>query len=181
MQVLVANHERFRNFLRTRVGQPADAEEILQNALLKGVEKAESVRDPESVVAWFYRLLRNALVDHHRQRAARARALERHAQEAANETAHDEALERVVCACLGELLATLKPEYASLLRRIDLEGGKLEEVAGELRITVNNATVRLHRARKALRQRLEQSCGTCTTHGCMDCTCEETGRSARPL
>jgi RNA polymerase sigma-70 factor (ECF subfamily) len=31
--------------------------------------------------------------------------------------------------------------------------------------------VRLHRARAALKTRLEQSCGTCATHGCLDCTC----------
>jgi RNA polymerase sigma-70 factor (ECF subfamily) len=31
--------------------------------------------------------------------------------------------------------------------------------------------VRLHRARQALKRELERSCGTCATHGCLDCTC----------
>jgi len=46
------------------------------------------------------------------------------------------------------------------------------DVAAELGVTPNNAAVRLHRARGALKKRLEQTCGTCTQHGCLDCTCQ---------
>jgi RNA polymerase sigma-70 factor (ECF subfamily) len=42
------------------------------------------------------------------------------------------------------------------------------EAAG---ITPNNASVRLFRAREALRQQLQRSCGTCAEHGCLDCSC----------
>lgn len=49
----------------------------------------------------------------------------------------------------------------------------LQKVAKALGITTNNATVRLHRARRALKRELERSCGICATHGCLDCTCGE--------
>ncbi len=180
VRVLVDNHQRFRDFLRTRVGNPTEAEEVLQAAMLKGIEKAADVRDSESAVAWFYQLLRNALADHFRRRGAEQRALARHAPELEATQAPDSELEAVVCACLGNLLETLKPEYATMLRRIDLGGAGLGEVAQELDITTNNATVRLHRARRALRERFEQSCGTCTTHGCLDCTCDPAVRTRGP-
>jgi RNA polymerase sigma-70 factor (ECF subfamily) len=67
---------------------------------------------------------------------------------------------------------TLKPNYADLIRRIDLAGESLPSVAKELRVTTNNLTVRLHRARQALRESLEQACGICSKHGCLNCTCE---------
>jgi RNA polymerase sigma-70 factor (ECF subfamily) len=76
-----------------------------------------------------------------------------------------------ICECMNTLLPTLKPEYAEILQRVDLQDSALTEVASELGISQNNATVRLHRARQALKRQLEQSCGTCATHGCLDCTC----------
>ena len=44
-------------------------------------------------------------------------------------------------------------------------------VAERLDITRNNLKVRHHRARQQLRERLEETCRTCATHGCIDCTC----------
>jgi RNA polymerase sigma-70 factor (ECF subfamily) len=73
---------------------------------------------------------------------------------------------------MNDLIVTLKPEYAEILRRVDLGESRLDSVAAELGITANNATVRLHRARQALRQRLEQMCGVCAHHGCLNCTCD---------
>lgn len=42
----------------------------------------------------------------------------------------------------------------------------------DLQLTPNNLTVRLHRARQALRDGLEESCGICSQHGCLNCVCE---------
>lgn len=174
VRVLVANHERFLAFLRPRVASPDVAEEILQAAFVKGIEKSATIRDGESAVAWFYRLLRNALVDHYRHGDAERRAHQRYLSENAEATAElDAALESAVCACVGDLVPTLKAEYADILRRVDLEGSSVAGVAGELGVTPNNASVRLNRAREALRKRLQQTCGTCTEHGCLVCTCKD--------
>jgi RNA polymerase sigma-70 factor (ECF subfamily) len=54
---------------------------------------------------------------------------------------------------------------------VDLEGGSVGDYARKAGITPNNASVRLHRAREALRKQVEKTCGTCATHGCLDCTC----------
>ena len=67
---LVDNHRRFLSFLTNRVGNRHDAEEILQAAFVRGVERLDTVRDSENVVAWFYRLLRNAVIDYYRHRDA---------------------------------------------------------------------------------------------------------------
>ncbi len=73
---LVDNHRKFLSFLKSRIANPADAEEILRAAFVKGIKKSGSIRDGESVVAWFYRLLRNAVVDYYRHRDAECRAME---------------------------------------------------------------------------------------------------------
>lgn len=137
---------------------------------MRGLERGAEVPD-EKVVAWFYRVLRNAVIDHYRQRSSSARAMEAWGKEFADFQEPDAALRQEICQCVSGLLATLKPEYQEALRVVDLEDGKLSELAERSGITADNAAVRVHRARKALRRQVEQACGTCAEHGCFDCRC----------
>jgi RNA polymerase sigma-70 factor (ECF subfamily) len=173
VRVLAENHARFLAFLERRTGSRDTAEELLQDAFVRGIDKASALRHGESAVAWFYRLLRNAIVDHHRRRGAERRALA--TMSAAPEPVAegpDEELMQAVCGCVGSLLETMKPDYAEALRRVDLEGDSVTTFAAAEGISNNNASVRLHRARQALRVQVERSCGTCCRHGCFDCTCK---------
>ncbi len=167
----MANHRRFLSFLRKRVESEAVAEDILQAALARGLEKRGQLREDENIVAWFYRLLRNALVDHYRAREASTRATERASVERTEASSLDDGLHQEVCACMTGLIETLKPEYATALKDVDLGEKPVAAYAGAQGISGNNARVRLHRARKALHARLLEACGTCATHGCLDCTC----------
>ena len=172
LATLVAEHRRFLGFLERRVGNRAAAEELLQTAYVRSIEHAGDLRDAESAVAWFYRLLRNALVDFYRRRAAEHRAIERQAAEASSAVVEDPELEAAVCECVHGLIPTLRDDYAGILRAVEMEGHSVSRVAEQLGITPGNAAVRLHRARRALRERLRTAFGTCTEHGCLDCTCQ---------
>jgi RNA polymerase sigma-70 factor (ECF subfamily) len=175
---LQANHRQFLSFLTARVGSREDAEEILQDAFVRSLQKAGDIRDDESAVAWFYRLLRNAVTDHYRRKDAGKRAIESYARDAPDaDPGVDADLERAVCACVNDLIPNLKPEYADLIRRVDLGGAEVTAVADDLGIAAGNARVRLHRARTALRHELERSCRTCATHGCLDCSCSRPDRA----
>jgi RNA polymerase sigma-70 factor (ECF subfamily) len=166
---LLANHRRFLAFLESRVGSREDAEEILQNAFVRSLDKADTIRDSESAVAWFYRVLRNAVVDHYRRTGATQRNLQAFAENLpVPEAAADE---RVICECIRDLIPALKPEYGEIIARVDLDGVEVASVADALGISPGNARVRLHRARTALRQAVEKACRTCATHGCLDCNC----------
>lgn len=176
---LVSQHRKFLAFLEKRVESRAIAEEILQNAFMKSIEKKHQLQNDESAVAWFYRLLRNAVIDHYRQRDAQGRALEKHGAEVALGEQMEPEAEATICACINDLIPTLKPEYEQLVRAVDLEGKPVNEAAKELGITANNASVRLFRARAQLKKRLETTCRTCAEHGCLDCTCGG-GRHAHP-
>ena len=137
---------------------------------MRGLERAGQLRDGERVVPWFYRVLRNAAIDHLRRRDAGRRRLEALAAELP-EAGPDPAAEAEICRCVVALAATLKPEYARAVRRVELEGVALADFAAEAGITPNNAGVRVFRAREALRKRVAAVCRTCATHGCLDCTC----------
>lgn len=169
---LVAGHREFLAFLERRVGSRALAEDILQAAFVRGLEHAEALRDGESARAWFYRVLRNAVVDHHRRHAAAEQRLRALAEELDPDGGDpDPDVDREVCRCIGRLAATLKPEYAEAIRRVEVDGLAVKDFAVEAGISAGNAGVRVHRAREALRRQVARSCGTCAEHGCLDCTC----------
>jgi DNA-directed RNA polymerase specialized sigma24 family protein len=68
---LLQGKARLLTFLEGRLGHRADAEDVLQQALLVLVEKRQSLRRGESIVAWFHTVLRNLVVDALRRRQAR--------------------------------------------------------------------------------------------------------------
>jgi RNA polymerase sigma-70 factor (ECF subfamily) len=172
-QVLVDNHRRFLAFLERRVPSREIAEDILQDAFVRGITKAPPIDDSESIVAWFYRVLRNAIVDHYRRTGAEQRAYAQVLAETEDSiTPTDSELFETVCACVRDLVGTLKPEYATSIRRVDLDGASVKTFAAEEGITPNNAAVRLHRAHQALRKQVTESCGTCAEHGCYRCECK---------
>lgn len=169
--VLTRNRNRFVAFLAKRTGGDlVEAEELFQSAILKSLEKGIPAEEEEDAIAWFYRVLRNALVDHYRHQGAGARAADVLKSEPRQE---DPELEDTVCACVKELVPTLKPEYAEIVTAVDLDSKALPDVAKDLGVTPNNATVRLHRARKALKERLVSKCGHCAEGGCLDCSCNK--------
>ena len=167
---LAAQHGRFLQFLRNRVPDAATAEDILQAAYVKALDRGEQLREVENSAAWFYRILRNAVVDHHRRQAVRLRAMDRWAADWKEDYVPEAPPE--VCACIQEAVQNLKPEYRAAIEQVDLRGESVERFAREQRTTANNASVRLHRARKAVAKELIAICGTCATHKCIDCTCK---------
>lgn len=167
---LAEMHGKFLRFLRARVGDAATAEDILQSAYLKALNHADELRESESSVAWFYRILRNSVIDHYRQSAARSKAMEQWAAEWKEE--YEPELKAEVCSCIHEAANDLKPEYRDAIELVDLAGESIETFAGAQHTTANNAYVRLHRARKAVAKKLMEVCGTCATHHCVDCTCK---------
>ena len=123
----------FLSFLAARVEDAATAEDILQAAYVKAVEHGSEIRQDESAVAWFYRILRNAVADHYRRSASRERALQGFAdQSLLNHEAglsHEAKLKRTACACVGDVVRELKSEYRAAIEQVDLGGVTVEDFA----------------------------------------------------
>lgn len=168
---LVAHHRQFLGFLERRVGDRALAEDLLQDAFSR-LDKLAALRDDESAVAWFYRVLRNATIDRARREQTRMRGLEAFADELRVHEAPSAELSQAVCACVATLKDALKPTYREALERVEIDGIALKDFAEEAGISPGNAAVRVHRARDALRKQVAVACGSCAEHGCFDCACK---------
>ncbi len=171
-QQILRERERLLAFIRSKVADPEAAEDILQESLLRALRASPDLHDEERLTSWLYQIVRNAITDTYRRRATAHDARSRYAAELEGTGAHvltpdDEAR---LCACVLDVVPTLKPEYAVVVEA-DLAGRDAGALADELGITRNNLKVRRHRAHRQLRERLEQTCRVCATHGCLDCSC----------
>lgn len=167
---ILAKRAQFRAFLVSRLGNEADADDVLQNGLMKAMRSVETVDDGQKLTSWFYSVLQHALVDHARSRASRAA---REMAWSADPTIHDHEARKTVCSCFEGLLPGLKPREAELVRRIELCDESVASVAGALGISPGAVSVALHRARATLRKGLEEFCGECARGGCLDCHCAD--------
>jgi RNA polymerase sigma-70 factor (ECF subfamily) len=170
--ILLENHRAFLRFLERRVGDRALAEDILQDAFARVIQRPDQAPADEGVIPWFYRALRNAAIDRFRRRSAADRAIEAFAREFETRSAPDPEMRAEFCACVSRLATTLKPEYAEALQAIDVRGTPVKAFADQHGLSAGNAGVRVFRARQALKKRVSESCGTCAEHGCTDCTCQ---------
>ena len=166
----------FLSFLRNRIGDTGVAQDLFQQSVLRAVERRASLRRREDAVAWSCSILRHTLVDYLRKHAVEARGKKAYRQ-ALIHSGHGQVppLEEIgnnPCGCVYMLLPKLRPSYAELIRRIDLQGESFQTVAKDLAMTRNNLRVRLHRARQALRARLVSFCGPCCERDCQDCRCD---------
>jgi len=171
---LAARRGQFLDFLARRTRERADAEDILQQGFLRATRKVATLRDTATADAWFYRILRRLLADtwaRESQQRRTALAIEARPASAPPDTAR--------CTCSVHLMDTLPPQYADILRRVDLQGQNVAEIADALCTTPGNVIVRLHRARRALRQRLLEVCGTRSSAACAHCRCDRASREPR--
>lgn len=183
---LVESHRTLLRFLKRRLGSDEEAEEVLQRFMVKALASARDLRNVKTARAWLGRVLATTIVDFQRlaiRRRGRERAADPEEVAMLADCAVEPDLEAddAVCDCLYQLIPTLKPEYAEVIWRADLLAEPRDRLAVSLGISINNVTVRLHRARQALKIRLEQMCRACAVHGFFDCRCakEEMGLDSR--
>jgi RNA polymerase sigma-70 factor (ECF subfamily) len=165
-------------FVRGRAGHVVDPDDVVQQAVVRALSAAGQLRAPERGRAWLFRIVRNVLVDELRALGLPVRAPLEEADEPAVDADAEAGAHADPCRCALALAKTLKPEYASILERVVLDDVPVAALAAELGLTANNATVRLHRARRALRAVLQEHCGVTSLRACLACVCDHTSCAA---
>ena len=147
-------HEaELRGWLRHRMGNAVDAEDLLQDVFLKAMRQGERFCAITNARAWLYEVARNALADRLR--------LERDTVELPEELSADideAAAVDSLAACLPRVLSELSHEDSEAITLCDLEGLPQEEYARLKGLSLPGAKSRVQRARKRLRKQLTLSC-----------------------
>lgn len=170
---LLEHADKLRGLVRARVPEPL-VDDVLQSAAMRAVERSESLRDPERVLPWLYRIHRNAVADAWRNHQGAEQLMEGADESKLPAETPTTAIDSP-CQCSLAQAQRLRPAYASVLNLVDAGDASIAEAAEILGISTNNATVRLHRARRALRSSLLEHCGVQSFRDCADCRCGHDG------
>lgn len=171
---LTESHQDLYRFLKRKIGNDADARDVLQDFYVKALTRFSDLKDEDRLRGWLSQVLRSTIADHFRDRKRTSDLLASYAANAELLFGEEE-LDFVICACLYKMLPTLSPGYADLIWRADLIGEERSAIAEDLGLSEAALRVKLHRARRAMRERLEQTCHTCLEHGYFQCACQGSG------
>ncbi len=141
------------------LGNPADAEDLLQEIFLSAHRKLESFRGESALGTWLYRLGMNQILDHVRSRAGRASQITDGLDDAtvlADASGHrlaDRAIDRID---LERALAELPEGCRAAFLLHDVEGLEHREVSEVLGIAEGTSKSQVHKARLRLRGLLKE-------------------------
>ncbi|MBE0620492.1 MAG: RNA polymerase sigma factor SigZ [Burkholderiales bacterium] len=154
--LMTAWHEHeaeLRGWLRHRMGNAVDAEDLLQDVFIKAMRQGERFCAIVDARAWLFEVARNALADRLRLKRTTVELPEDLSAETEEAAAVDS-----LAACLPRVLSELSPEDREAITLCDLQGLRQEEYARRKGLSLPGAKSRVQRARKRLRERLTQAC-----------------------
>lgn len=149
--------DRLGRFIAARVGDPAEAEDVLHDVLERAVARLPQLREADCLHAWLYGIARNAITDHYRRRA-RNRTDGGNDLDAlpAPEPEADGATD--LLACLEPMLRGLDARDREALTLADMQGVAQKDLPDRLGLSYSGAKSRVQRARHKLRARFEACC-----------------------
>jgi RNA polymerase sigma-70 factor (ECF subfamily) len=160
-------YARVRKFILSLVGEEWVADDLIQETFIKIQTNLESLKDPSKLSSWIFRIAYNLCQDHFRQ-SKRSRREESISQEEGKDLKEGlvqkelgiqkELEQRQMGECVQNQMNLLPDSLRTVLVLFDIMEFTHQEIADILGITVENVKVRLHRARKKLKDILEEAC-----------------------
>jgi RNA polymerase sigma-70 factor (ECF subfamily) len=166
-QVWTELHAGIRAFVRRRVRNPADADDIVQRVFLQVHRGLGDLQDGERLHGWIYRTARNAIIDHYRAAAPRREIASGDAADLADAEGspllgepddNEHAALTELAHCVEPLLRQLPAHDSEALRLTDIDGLTQVEAARRLSLSVSGMKSRVQRARLRLKVVFEECC-----------------------
>jgi RNA polymerase sigma-70 factor (ECF subfamily) len=167
---LAPQREAMYRYILGMVRDPAEAEDLTQETLLRAYGKLASLEDPARLVPWLYRIATNVTYDRFRQASYRHRPqqLSEDGEGPDREAVVDLAdsgprldklmQQQEMSSCVQDYIAALPESYRAVILLHDVQGLTNPEIAEMLGLTLATVKIRLHRARNRLRAALGEGC-----------------------
>ena len=144
------------------MGNPADADDLVQETFLRAYLGFSQFQPGTNLTAWLYRILRSAFIDGYRKRRRAPKTVpdewcwnSNGALRNVEASAEATVFAAIPDERLHEALSSLPERYRQVVLLFDVEGFTYAEIAGIVGIPLGTVMSRLHRGRKALRERMQ--------------------------
>ncbi|MEP3245950.1 MAG: RNA polymerase sigma factor SigZ [Sneathiella sp.] len=163
------------NFLRTKISDPSDVEDVLQEILIKTHANLGSIKTESSVKSWLFQVARNAAIDFYR----RERRPSPNPEDLWYAIDQPDILDDLT-GCLKPFIDRLPEKEAHILTAIELKGVSQKDYAKQIRVPYSTLKSRVNKSRALLRHLYEECCtfSLDAQGNVMDCS-ENSGKSIK--
>jgi RNA polymerase sigma-70 factor (ECF subfamily) len=153
-------HVRLRAFVSRRIGDRADAEDIVQDVFMEMHRSLPSLRSRDRLGPWLHRAARNAVIDHYRRPRRRREVLAGGTSDLDGPAPPPDSGQAgaVAARCLAPLIHRLPAPYRRSLEMVELRGLTQKAAAERESVTVSGMKARVQRGRRHLKAALLQCC-----------------------
>ena len=155
--LLIRAQEAAYRFSLLVCGHPEDAEDVMQDALLKTYQHVAQITEPDAFRTWLYSTVRNACLMKRRRRVGEPPVFDAVPIDVPDpsRSIDQRMMEGWVDGRLRDALKALPATYRMIVVMREIEGLSTKEVAAIAGLSEPNVKQRLHRARLMLRKQLE--------------------------
>ena len=155
------HYDRVRRFILTTVKDDWVADDLVQETFIRVQKNLDGLRDPSKLSSWLFGIAYNLCMDHFRRLKSSGdkEVLDMDGMQIPEEGLIQKELEQQEMGkCVQEQINLLPESLRTVIVLFDTMDFSHEEIAQVIGISVENAKVRLHRARKKLKAILEEKC-----------------------
>ncbi len=151
---------QLRNFLVSRVSTPEDADDLLQDILIKTHNNLSSIKESAKFKSWLYQIARNTLIDHYRTKRPDLSDEELSELEKISEVNLDPVnpVFSDMSKCIKPFLMQLPEKYREAIEAIDLNGTSQKDLAVKLGLSHSTVKSRVQRGRAMLGNLFRECC-----------------------
>lgn len=151
-------HQVLLGFIKSKVNNHHDAEDILQNVFIKVAAGANDLNRKEKLQSWIYAITRNAIIDYYRVNSnKKSLVIEEEIADSFTEEDYIDTTKGLDC-CLFDLVNQLPAEYRDIIIDVELNRVKQKDLVEKYNLAYPSIRSRVQRGRERLKQILLDCC-----------------------
>jgi len=178
-ELFQANRDRIYRYVLGMVRNGAEAEDLTQETILRAYRRRDSLRDPNAVRGWLYRIATRVCLDRMRQRVQNVSIEDAETTPCESPSAQELTERAETSACVQRCLDYLPDSYRAVILLYEAHSLTALEIAGLLSVSVGAVKIRLHRVHHRLQEIMEIGCAVSQSTRGVPC-CEERGVTTNP-
>ena len=148
-------HNKLLDFIQKRITDSVMSEDILQDVFVKILSKIHTLKDISKLQSWLYRITRNAITDHYRQKK-KVSDIPEHISDIQFEG--ENKLMKEAEEWVKVLIKSLPDKYREAIELSEIKGISQKDIANQLHIPYPTIRSRVQRGRNMLKEKLTECC-----------------------
>jgi len=145
------------NFIKSKVSQVQDAEDILQEVFIKIFKNIDQLEKQSALKSWIYKITRNTIIDYYKKKRDLPVAPETmHFIE--DEVEEEDNMNEQIAGCLKKMIFEVPEKYQRVYDLYENKNMKHKDIGEELNISLSTSKVRLMRAKELFKKNLIECC-----------------------